>query len=76
MGRTNKSHRRRMENAKAKKARYDVKELARLKKTLGIMDTDDAETMADLSEVATVKSAKEIKLVGFMCVMALKLSGN
>lgn len=60
MGRTNKSHRRRMENAKAKKARYDIKELERLKKTLGIMDTD--ETMADLSEVATVKSAKEIKL--------------
>lgn len=66
MGRTNKSHRRRMENAKVKKARYAVKELAMLKKTLGIMETDDNETMEQqLSEVATVKTAKEIKKASF-----------
>ncbi|KAM7356382.1 uncharacterized protein ACRADG_002140 isoform 1-T2 [Cochliomyia hominivorax] len=58
MGRTNKSHKRRNKNAKVKRERYAVKELAMLKKTLGIMDTDDTE---QLSEVATIKTAKEIK---------------
>ncbi|XP_013116494.1 protein LLP homolog [Stomoxys calcitrans] len=60
MGRTNRSRKRREENSKAKKARYEVKELARLKKTLGIMDTD--EQMKDLEEVATIKTAKELKI--------------
>ncbi|XP_065359990.1 protein LLP homolog [Calliphora vicina] len=61
MGRTNKSHKRRNENAKVKRARYEIKELAMLKKTLGIMDTEDPETVEQLAEVATIKSAKEIK---------------
>lgn len=62
MGRTNKSRKRREENSKAKKARYDVKELARLKKTLGIADNVD-ETMKDISDVATIKTPREIKIV-------------
>ncbi|KAI8120166.1 hypothetical protein FF38_05119 [Lucilia cuprina] len=61
MGRTNKSHKRRNENAKVKRARYAVKELAMLKKTLGIMDTEEGDTMEQLADVATVKTAKEIK---------------
>ena len=62
MGRMNRSRKRRDENAKVKKARYEVKELERLKKTLGIVENTD-EVMKDISEVATVKTAKDIKRV-------------
>lgn len=66
MGRTNKSHKRRNQNAKVKRARYEVKELAMLKKTLGIIDTDGADKMEQLAEVANFKSAKELKHVSIL----------
>jgi len=45
-----------------KRERYGVKELARLKKTLGIDENAPADTeMAEISEIATVTDAKTIK---------------
>lgn len=63
MGRTNRSRKRRDEMNKIKKARYEAKELIRLKKTLGLIDAEGNEVMKDMSEVATVKTAKELKHV-------------
>ncbi|XP_011210898.1 protein LLP homolog [Bactrocera dorsalis] len=62
MGRTNRSRKRRDEMNKIKKARYEAKELIRLKKTLGLIDAEGNEVMKDVSDVATVKTAKELKL--------------
>ncbi|XP_037929887.1 18 kDa learning-associated protein of slug-like [Teleopsis dalmanni] len=62
MGRMNRSRKRRDEMNKIKKARYDAKELIRLKKTLGLIDADGNEIMKDVSDVAQVKTAKEIKI--------------
>ncbi|XP_004526880.1 protein LLP homolog [Ceratitis capitata] len=61
MGRTNRSRKRRDEMNKIKKARYEAKELIRLKKTLGLIDADGNEVMKDVSDVVTVKTAKELK---------------
>ena len=63
MGRMNRSRKRRDEMNKIKKERYDAKELIRLKKTLGLIDADGNEVMKDLSEVAEVKTSKQIKKV-------------
>lgn len=57
--------RRRQDVKKVKKERYEQKELQRLKKTLGLIDADGNELMKNLSEIATVKTAKELKLVIF-----------
>jgi len=48
---------------KIKKARYEAKELIRLKKTLGLLDADGNEIMKDISDVVEVKTSKEIKRV-------------
>uniref|UniRef100_A0A1A9WG02 Protein LLP homolog n=1 Tax=Glossina brevipalpis TaxID=37001 RepID=A0A1A9WG02_9MUSC len=65
MGRTNRSRKRRDKMNLIKKARYEAKELIRLKRTLGIMETDegtgDHNTMESLKEIATVKTGKELK---------------
>lgn len=66
MGRNNRSRKRRDEMNKIKKARYEAKELIRLKKTLGLLDADGNEIMKDISDVAEVKTAKEIKRVSFI----------
>ncbi|EDV38969.1 uncharacterized protein Dana_GF24733 [Drosophila ananassae] len=61
MGRNNRSRKRRDEMNKIKKVRYEAKELIRLKKTLGLIDAEGNEIMKDISEVAQVKTSKEIK---------------
>ncbi|XP_017071613.1 protein LLP homolog [Drosophila eugracilis] len=61
MGRNNRSRKRRDEMNKIKKARYEAKELIRLKKTLGLLDADGNEIMKDISDVVEVKTAKELK---------------
>ncbi|EDW78958.1 protein LLP homolog [Drosophila tropicalis] len=61
MGRNNRSRKRRDEMNKIKKVRYEAKELIRLKKTLGLIDADGNEIMKDISDVAEVKTAEEIK---------------
>lgn len=61
MGRTNRSRKRRDEMNKVKKARNAAKELVRLKKTLGLLDADGNEIMKDVEEVATVKTAQDLK---------------
>ncbi|BFF98213.1 protein LLP homolog [Drosophila madeirensis] len=61
MGRQNRSRKRRDEMNKIKKARYDAKELIRLKKTLGLLDAEGNEIMKDIADVVDVKTAKEIK---------------
>lgn len=48
---------------KIKKARYDAKELIRLKKTLGLLDADGKEIKMEIGEVAEIKTSKEIKRV-------------
>ncbi|KAI9587892.1 protein LLP homolog isoform X1 [Glossina fuscipes] len=57
MGRTNRSRKRRDKMNLIKKARYEAKELIRLKKTLGLMET----VVDNLDEVSTVKTGKELK---------------
>ncbi|ALC45084.1 CG15019 [Drosophila busckii] len=61
MGRNNRSRKRRDEMNKIKKARYDAKELIRLKKTLGLLDADGKEIAMEVAEVAEIKTAKELK---------------
>ncbi|XP_023159606.1 protein LLP homolog [Drosophila hydei] len=61
MGRQNRSRKRRDEMNKIKKARYDAKELIRLKKTLGLLDADGKEIKMEIGEVAEIKTSKEIK---------------
>lgn len=63
MARKRGCYRRRQAVRKVKKDRYDQKELQRLKKTLGLIDGDGNEVMKNLSDIATIKSAKELKLV-------------
>lgn len=65
MGRNNRSRKRRDEMNKIKKVRYEAKELIRLKKTLGLIDAEGNEIMKDISEVAQVKTSKEIKRVSY-----------
>ncbi|XP_030375293.1 protein LLP homolog [Scaptodrosophila lebanonensis] len=61
MGRLNRSRKRRDEMNKIKKARYEKKELIRLKKTLGLIDADGNEIIKDITDVAEVKTSKELK---------------
>uniref|UniRef100_A0A0K8TQL7 Uncharacterized protein n=1 Tax=Tabanus bromius TaxID=304241 RepID=A0A0K8TQL7_TABBR len=61
MGRTNRSRKRKDAMNRLKRERYAAKELQRLKKTLGLIDADGNEVMKEISEVATVLTAKEIK---------------
>ncbi|EDW50481.1 GM13977 [Drosophila sechellia] len=61
MGRNNRSRKRRDEMNKIKKARYEAKELIRLKKTLGLLDADGNEIMKDISDVVEIKTSKELK---------------
>lgn len=61
MGRQNRSRKRRDEMNKIKKARYDAKELIRLKKTLGLLDADGKEIKMEIGEVAEIKTSKELK---------------
>jgi len=63
MGRQNRSRKRRDEMNKIKKARYDAKELIRLKKTLGLLDADGKEIKMEIGEVAEIKTSKELKRV-------------
>lgn len=65
MARKRGCYRRRQEVRKVKKERYEQKELQRLKKTLGLVDGDGNEVMKDLSEIATVKTAKQLKMVSW-----------
>jgi len=66
MGRNNRSRKRRDEMNKIKKARYEAKELIRLKKTLGLLDADGNEIMKDISDVVEIKTAKELKRVSYV----------
>lgn len=63
MARKRGCYRRRQEVRKVKKERYEQKELQRLKKTLGLVDGDGNELMRDISEIANVKTAEQLKLV-------------
>lgn len=63
MARKRGCYRRRQEVRAAKKIRYEQKELQRLKKTLGIIDAEGDEMMKDVSNLVTVKTAKDLKLV-------------
>lgn len=61
MGRMNRSRKRKDAMNRVKRERNAKKELARLKKTLGILD--DAEMKEAIQETTTQKEAKDLKKV-------------
>lgn len=54
---------RRAKNNNVKRERFAVKELARLKKCLGLIDDKGNEISKEIKEIATVTDAKGIKKV-------------
>ena len=69
MGRNNRSRKRRDEMNKIKRARNSAKELVRLKKCLGLIDADGNELMKEIEDIATVKTAKQLKVVNTTTIL-------
>lgn len=58
MGRKNRSH-----NNNVKRERFALKELARLKKCLGMVDEKGKEILDKVADIATITDVKSIKKV-------------
>lgn len=63
MGRTNRSRKRKAQMDRIKKERNAKKELARLKKTLGLLDEHGNELIQKMEEVVEYKTPEQLKKV-------------
>lgn len=78
MGRSGRSRKRKDAMNRIKRERNAKKELARLKKTLGLVDADGNDIKMELDEIAEVKTAAQLKKVNIFLIQnaaCLKFAG-